>query len=87
MADKTDIKKKLAELKAKLTDLEKVKLPATLKKLGQAYQEGAAEWEVDPNLSLADDEVAVLTSLITDLKTEIARLERETTKKYKINLS
>lgn len=77
MVSKTDIRKKLAELKAKLYDLEKVKLPAALKKLGQAYQEGGSEWEVDPNLSLADDEVAVLTSLISDLKLEIGRLEKE----------
>lgn len=69
-------KKKLAELKAKLEDIEKVKLPTTLRKFGQTYQEGG-NWEVNPNLPLADDEVAVLTSLIADLKTEIARLEKE----------
>lgn len=77
MANIRDTQKKLAELKEKLADLEKVKLPAAMKKLGQAYQEGAAEWEVNPSLSLADDEVAVLTSLISDLKVEITRLEKE----------
>lgn len=77
MANIRDTQKKLAELKEKLVDLEKVKLPAAMKKLGQAYQEGAAEWEVNPSLSLADDEVAVLTSLISDLKVEITRLEKE----------
>lgn len=77
MANIRDTQKKLAELKEKLAGLEKVKLPAAMKKLGQAYQEGAAEWEVNPSLSLADDEVAVLTSLIADLKVEITRLEKE----------
>lgn len=74
--DRLEKKKKLAQLKTELEELEKVKLPAALKKFGAAYEEGG-EWEVSPNLPLADDEVAVLTSLISDTKTEIARLEKE----------
>lgn len=76
MKNVTDKSKKLEQLKAELEELEKVKLPTAMKKFGQAYQEGG-EWEVDPNVTLADDEVAVLTSMITDIKTEIARLEKE----------
>lgn len=74
--DRLEKKKKLAQLKTELEELEKVKLPAALKKFGAAYSEGG-EWEVSPNLPLADDEVAVLSSLISDTKTEIARLEKE----------
>lgn len=74
--DRLEKKKKLAQLKTELEELEKVKLPAALKKFGAAYEEGG-EWEVSPNLPLADDEVAVLSSLISDTKTEIARLEKE----------
>ena len=73
---KLEKKNKLAKLKAELEEFEKVKLPAALKKFGASYEEGG-DWEINPNLPLADDEVAVLTSLISDLKTEIARLEKE----------
>lgn len=76
MVNKFEKKQKLAELKSKLEELEKVKLPTALKKFGQNYAEGGA-WEVDPNQPMAADEVAVLTSLISDLKLEIARLEKE----------
>ena len=69
-------RKNLEQLKVELEELEKVKLPAAMKKFGIAYQEGG-ESEADPNISLADDEVAVLAALISDLKTEIARLEKE----------
>ena len=69
-------RKNLEQLKVELEELEKVKLPVAMKKFGIAYQEGI-EGEADPNISLADDEVAVLAALISDLKTEIARLEKE----------
>lgn len=80
MKNLTNKRKKLEQLKAELEELEKVKLPAVMKKFGIAYQEGIAG-EADPNISLADDEVAVLASLISDLKTEIARLEKELSSK------
>lgn len=77
MRDVTDKRKKLEQLNKELEELEKIRLPRTMKKFGQSLQEGRGEWEIDPNVTLADDEVVVLTSLISDLRTEIARLEKE----------
>ena len=67
---------KLAELKAKLKKLEERDLPQALKKFGEGYGEGS-EWEVDPSFGIKDDQVAVISAMIDDLKNEIRQLEKE----------
>lgn len=68
--------KKLEELKKRLKILEEEKLPEALKKFGEPYKEGA-EWEVDPAFGIKDDQVAVISAMIDDLRKEIRALEEE----------
>jgi hypothetical protein len=68
--------KKLEELKKRLKVLEEKKLPEALKKFGEPYKEGA-EWEVDPAFGIKDDQVAVISAMIDDLRKEIRVLEDE----------
>lgn len=69
-------KKKIEELKKRLKELEEKKLPAALKKFGESYG-GGADWEVDPSFGIKDDEVAVISAMIDDLRKEIQALEEE----------
>lgn len=68
--------KKLEELKKRLKILEEEKLPEALKKFGEPYKEGA-EWEVDPAFGIKDDQVAVISAMIDDLRKEIRVLGEE----------
>jgi len=68
--------KKIEELKKRLKILEEEKLPEALKKFGQPYQ-GGFEWEVDSAFGIKDDQVAVISAMIDDLKKEIRELEGE----------
>lgn len=68
---------KLKELKEKLKKLEEHDLLEALKKFGEGYNDGS-EWEVDPSFGIKDDQVAVISAMIDDLKKEIKDLESET---------
>ncbi len=68
---------KLKQLKAKLAELEGVKLKDALTKYGQAYQESAGSWQEDAAWELADEEISVLRAMITEVKTEIRNLEHQ----------
>lgn len=72
----TEKRKKITELKEKLKKLEEKDLPEALKKFGESYGEGS-EWEVDPSFGIKDDQVAVISAMIDDLKNEIRQLEKE----------
>ncbi len=67
---------KLKHLKAKLAELEGIKLKEALAKYGQAYQESAGSWQEDAAWELADEEISVLRAMITEVKTEIRNLEK-----------
>lgn len=67
---------KLKELKEKLKKLEGHDLPEALKKFGESYSEGL-DWEVDPSFGIKDDQVAVISAMIDDLKKEIKDLEKD----------
>lgn len=69
-------RKKLKELKEKLRKLEEKDLPSALKKFGESYGEGS-EWEVDPSFGIKDDQVAVISAMIDDLKKEVRQLESD----------
>ena len=67
---------KLKELRGKLKDLEEVKLKDALAKYGEAYQESGAAWNENAAWELADEEVSVLRAMVTEIKSEIQKLER-----------
>ncbi|OGD87048.1 hypothetical protein A2164_00120 [Candidatus Curtissbacteria bacterium RBG_13_35_7] len=68
---------KLKQLKAKLIDLEEVKLKDALTKYGEAYQESGGAWQENAAWELADEEISVLRAMITEVKSEIRELERQ----------
>lgn len=72
---------KLKQLKAKLKELEEVKLKKALSNYGEAYQESGAAWQENAAWELADEEVSVLRAMVTEIKTEIRNLELAPTKK------
>lgn len=65
---------RLKELKTKLHELEEVKLKAALARYGEAYQDSAAPGE-SAAWELADEEVSVLRAMVTEIKSEIRKLE------------
>ena len=77
MSAKRGNRQKLEELKKKLAQLENVKLPAALKKYGEATQEGSDRWHQSASFEIADEEVAVIRSMIIELKKEILKLQKE----------
>jgi len=76
--------KKIEELKKRLKVLEEEKLPEALKQFGQLYQEGA-EWEVDSAFGIKDDQVAVISAMIDDLRKEILVLEEKQKRKKDVD--
>jgi len=66
---------KLKELKKRLHELEEVKLKDALSRYGEAYQESSAAWNENAAWELADEEVSVLRAMVTEVRTEIYRLE------------
>lgn len=68
---------KLKELKEKLVQLEKVKLPAALKKYGEVTRESSDSWHQSASFEIADEEVAITRSMIIELKKEILKLSQE----------
>ena len=66
---------KLKELRKRLHELEEVKLKDALSRYGEAYQESGAAWNENAAWELADEEVSVLRAMVTEVKTEIHRLE------------
>lgn len=66
---------KLKELRAKLTDLEEVKLKDALAKYGEAYQDSNGAWAENAAWELADEEISVLRAMIAEVKKEIKTLE------------
>ena len=66
---------KLKQLKAKLAELENVKLKDALAKYGEAYQASGSAWQENAAWELADEEVSVLRAMITGIKTEIKNLK------------
>ena len=66
---------KLKELRKRLHDLEEVKLKDALAKYGDAFQESGAAWNENAAWELADEEVSVLRAMVTEIKTEIRKLE------------
>ncbi|MBI3342319.1 hypothetical protein HY024_04305 [Candidatus Curtissbacteria bacterium] len=65
---------RIKELKKKLNELEGVKLKEALARYGEAYQGSAAPGE-DAAWELADEEVSVLRAMVTEIKSEIRKLE------------
>ena len=65
---------RLKDLKKKLKDLEEVKLKEALNRYGQAYQDSTAPGE-NAAWELADEEVSVLRAMITEIKSEIRKIE------------
>lgn len=68
---------KLKQLKAKLSDLEQVKLKEALAKYGEAYQESGSAWQENAAWELADEEISVLRAMIAEVKVEIRNLEHQ----------
>jgi len=66
---------KIKQLKAKLKELEEVKLKEALAKYGEAYQESGAAWQENAAWELADEEVSVIRAMIAEVKAEIKNLE------------
>lgn len=66
---------KLKDLRRRLHELEEVKLKDALAKYGQAYQESGAAWNENAAWELADEEVSVLRAMVTEVKSEIHKLE------------
>lgn len=66
---------KLKDLRKRLHELEDVKLKDALSRYGEAYQESGAAWNENAAWELADEEVSVLRAMVTEVKTEIHRLE------------
>lgn len=66
---------KLKDLRKRLHELEEVKLKDALSRYGEAYQESGAAWNENAAWELADEEVSVLRAMVTEVKTEIHRLE------------
>jgi hypothetical protein len=75
--EKEDKRQKLRHLKKRLTQLENVKLPSALKKLGKASEVGSDRWHQSAPFEIADEEVAVIRSMIIELKKEILKLQKE----------
>ena len=69
---------KLKQLKAKLAELENVKLKDALAKYGEAYQASGSAWQENAAWELADEEISVLRAMITEVKFEIKSLEHPT---------
>lgn len=65
---------RLKDLKGKLKELEEVKLKEALTRYGQAYQDAGAPGE-SAAWELADEEVSVLRAMVTEIKSEIRKLE------------
>jgi len=74
---------KLKQLKAKLTELEEVKLKQALAKYGEAYQESSSAWQENAAWELADEEVSVLRAMVAEVKSEIKSLEHQVESKSK----
>ncbi len=74
---------KLKQLKAKLTELEEVKLKQALAKYGEAYQESSSAWQENAAWELADEEVSVLRAMVAEVKGEIKSLEHQVESKSK----
>ena len=66
---------KVKELRKRLHELEDVKLRDALARYGEAYQASGAAWNENAAWELADEEVSVLRAMVTEVKTEIHRLE------------
>lgn len=69
---------KLKELRKRLHELEDVKLKDALSRYGEAYQDSGAAWNENAAWELADEEVSVLRAMVTEVKTEIQRIEHPT---------
>ncbi len=74
---------KLKQLKAKLSELEEVKLKQALAKYGEAYQESSSAWQENAAWELADEEVSVLRAMVAEVKSEIKGLEHQVESKSK----
>ena len=70
---------KLKQLKAKLADLEQVKLKVGLAKYGQSYQDSAGSWQENAAWELADEEISVFRAMIFEIKAEIKNIEHQPT--------
>ena len=68
---------KLKLLKAKLADLEQVKLKDALAKYGQAYQDSKGSWQENAAWELADEEISVFRAMIAEIKTEMKNIEHQ----------
>lgn len=66
---------KIKELRKRLHELEDVKLKDALSRYGEAYQDSGAAWNENAAWELADEEVSVLRAMVTEVKTEIHRIE------------
>jgi len=66
---------KIKQLRAKLQDLEEVKLKDALAKYGEAYQDSGGAWQENAAWELADEEISVLRAMIVQVKAEIRGLE------------
>jgi len=66
---------KIKDLRKRLHELEEVKLKEALSRYGEAYQESGAAWNENAAWELADEEVSVLRAMVTEVKTEIHKLE------------
>jgi len=69
---------KIKQLRAKLQDLEEVKLKDALAKYGEAYQDSGSAWQENAAWELADEEISVLRAMIAQVKGEIRGLEHHT---------
>jgi len=77
MLTKKKNEQKLKELKIKLAELEGVKLPAALRKVGEAAQASSDRWHQSASFEIADKEVAVVRAMIIELEKEILKLRKE----------